>query len=56
VAAPAVASAVRASKNADHTITGLRPIRSARIPAKGAETATPRLAMVTVRLTATTPE
>ncbi len=47
-----VANAVSASRNADHTITGLRPIRSASIPAKGAPSATPRLGTVTVRLTA----
>src|SRR5690348_9278533 len=40
------------SRNADHTITRLRPIRSARIPAKGAATATPNPASVTVMLTA----
>ncbi len=47
-----VASAVAASSIADHTITGLRPIRSASIPQNGAEIATPKLAPITVRLTA----
>ena len=40
------------SRNADQTITRLRPILSARIPAIGAATATPNPASVTVMLTA----
>ena len=49
VAARAVATA---SRNADATITRLRPTRSARRPTAGAASATATVDAVTVRLTA----
>jgi hypothetical protein len=45
-----------ASRNADHTITRLRPNRSAAAPANGAATATARVDAVTIRLTAAAEE
>src|SRR5206468_2797217 len=52
VAPPRVARPRRA---ADQTMTRLRPMRSATMPAKGAARATPKVAAVTVRLTAALP-
>jgi hypothetical protein len=50
VAAPNV---VRATRAADQTMTRFRPSRSATVPIRGAAIATPVVAAVTVRLTAT---
>ena len=53
VEAVEAANVVTAIPQADHTMTRFRPSRSATVPMSGAASATPAVAAVIVRLTAT---